>query len=306
MDWASRFIEHLEKIRGCSPSTLRAYEVDLRQLTEYLLHLEGTREGKDDATVVAWSRVTRSHLRAFLASRHGGASPATVMRKLAAMRAFFRWLVREGELEANPAALLATPKQKKRLPRALNVDDAFALIEAPRGAGALAPRDRAILEMLYGGGLRVSELVGLSLEDLDLSGCCARVMGKGGKERLVPIGRKALDAVRAYLKRRPELLRPGGDQAALFLGKNGTRLSTRQVARRLDRWVRVAALARNASPHELRHSFATHLLAGGADLRAIQELLGHRSLSTTQRYTDVTVEHLARAYDSAHPRARKD
>ncbi len=302
MDAKERFLAYLSHERAASPRTIAAYEVDLRQLTEGLLEMKGApRIGER----IDWGRVTRAHLRAFLATRNKESGPATVMRKLAAMRSFFRWLVREGEIEVNPAALLMTPRQARRLPRALNIDDTFALIEAPKGSGVLELRDRAILELLYGGGLRVSELVGLSMSDIDLAGLSARVMGKGARERLVPIGKKAREALEAYLGKRNELVRPKGDPDAVFLGKNGTRLTTRQVARRMDRWVRLAALSRNASPHALRHSFATHLLAGGANLRAIQELLGHRSLSTTQRYIDVTVEHLAKVYDSAHPRARK-
>lgn len=305
MDAIKGFLLHLARERGASPRTVKAYEVDLRQLCEFLLEMGGLSTDEDGGAGIDWKRVNKIHLRAFLARRFAKASPATVMRKLASMRSFFRWLVREEVLEVNPAALLATPKQPRRLPRALNVDDTFALIEASQGKGPLELRDRAILELLYGGGLRVSELVWLSMGDLDLVGRSVRVMGKGGKERLVPVGKKALEALESYLRRRPELLRSDGEPEALFLGRNGTRLSTRQVARRLDRRVRVAALARNVSPHVMRHSFATHLLAGGANLRAIQELLGHSSLSTTQRYTDVTVEHLAKVYDSAHPRARK-
>ncbi len=313
---SEEFLEHLVRDRASSPQTVRAYRGDLNQLVSCLR--EAGLEVGGEVESIEWARVSKLHLRSFVASLHASHSPATIMRKLAAIRTFFRWLVREGDLDANPAALLATPKQPKRLPRALNVDDVFTLIEAPRArvgstgkakarAGAedtLRLRDRAILEVLYGGGLRVSELVGLSLGDLDLPGGVARVRGKGGKERLVPIGGKARAALEAYLDRRSKFERPGGDHEALFLGLEGTRLSSRQIARRLDRWVRVAALSRNVSPHVLRHSFATHLLAGGADLRAIQELLGHRSLSTTQRYTHVTIEQLLKIYDDAHPRAR--
>jgi integrase/recombinase XerC len=296
VDHVEGFLAHLGRERGLSPRTLKAYRIDLGQLVAFLEEM-GT--GK-----VAWPEVTRTHLRAFVARGLAGASPPTVMRKLAALRTFFRWLVAEGVVTSNPAALLATPKQPKRLPRGLNVDDAFALVEAPEGPEVLRLRDRAFLEVLYGGGLRVSELVGLSLGDLDLPGGAARVLGKGRKERLVPLGRKAREALSAYLSRRGELLREGGAEDAVFLGRRGTRLTARQVARRLDGWVRAAALSRNVSPHALRHSFATHLLAGGADLRAIQELLGHRSLSTTQRYTHVSVEHLMKVYDAAHPKAR--
>ena len=301
MSLADRFADHLVREKGASPNTVRAYRRDLGQLVDWLVD-EGLATGEDDDTV--WARLDRRRLRTWLAHRHGRSSPATVMRKLASLRTFYRWLAREGVVEANPAALLATPKQPRRLPKALPVDEVFALVEAPDDHEILGARDAAILELLYGGGLRVSEATGLKVGDLDLPGASVRVMGKGRKERLVPIGRKAIAALSRWLARRGELLREGQDDpGALFLGRLGTVLTSRQVARRLDGHVQAVALKRNVSPHALRHSFATHLLGGGADLRAIQELLGHASLSTTQRYTHVSVEHLMQVYDKAHPKA---
>lgn len=297
--WIEAFIEERIAVHGSSLHTARAYRSDLMQLYEWLDERGYVLPGDDGAT---WQAIDRDRLRAYLAQRHPRASAATLMRKLAAMRSFFRWLAEVGIVQQNPAALLATPKQRRRLPRALPVDDVVALIESPDDDALLGVRDKAILETLYGAGLRVSELTGLDLEDVDLVARTVRVLGKGGKERMVPIGRKAARALEAWLARRHEL-RPHPGERALFLGRGGTRLSPRSVARRLDRQVRLVALRHNVSPHALRHSFATHLLGGGADLRAIQELLGHRSLSTTQRYTHVSVERLAEVYDRAHPKA---
>lgn len=294
-----QFREHLVQEKGASLHTARAYIRDLEMLMEWLVK-RGYAESEADRSV--WGRVGRNELRAYLAHNYGSAAPATVMRKLASIRTFYRWLARRGEVDQNPAALLATPKQRRGLPKSIPVDEVFALLEAPEDREILGARDKAILEVLYGAGLRVSELVGLDLEDIDLPGGCVRVMGKGGKERLAPVGRKARAALEHWLRRRPELLR-NRHERAVFLGEHGTRLTSRSIARRLDRIVRIVALRRNISPHSLRHSFATHLLGSGADLRAIQELLGHSSLSTTQKYTDVSVEHLMAVYDDAHPKA---
>lgn len=303
MSLVKDFAEHLVREKNASPNTVRAYERDLMGLVDWLEE-RGLASGPEDDAV--WAHLGRPQLRQWLAHRHGTASPATVMRKLASVRMFFRWLVRQEVLEKNPAALLSTPKQKKRLPKALPVEEVFALVEAPAGPEVLKVRDRAILELLYSGGLRVSEATGLNLRDLDLRSGTARVMGKGRKERLVPVGRKAADALAEWLRRRGELVKPGQETPALFLNHRGGRLTARSVARRLDRAVLEAALARNVSPHALRHSFATHLLGSGLDLRSIQELLGHASLSTTQRYTAVSVEQLMQVYDRAHPRAKDE
>jgi len=292
------FTEELIAAKGQSLQTARAYRADLEQLYEWLSEHDAIHEGEG----ATWKALDRVMLRRYLANRHGKASAATLMRKLASLRSFFRFLVEIGLVEQNPAALLATPKQRRRLPRALPVDDVFALIESPDDDELLGARDKAIFELLYGCGLRVSELTGLSLRDLDLAQRTVRVLGKGNKERELPVGRKAVEALDRYLSRRNEL-RPLAQESALFLNRYGERLTSRSVARRLDRQVRLVALRHNISPHSLRHSFATHLLGGGADLRSIQELLGHNSLSTTQRYTHVSVEQLSKVYDLAHPKA---
>ena len=289
------FLQHLEVARAASPHTLRAYAGDLRQLAAFL-----------DGQGVGLLQVTHLHLRGFLSLQVDTHQASSRARRLAAIKAFYRFLVRRKHLAQSPARRVKTPKLPQRLPRAVPVDEAFALVEAPGHEGLLRLRDRAMLEVLYGGGLRVSELCGLSLDDLDLGGATVRVLGKGRKERLVPLNPQAVDALRAWLARRGELLAQEAkkqDPAAVFLNARGGRLTTRSVARHLDRYVLALGLPRKLSPHALRHSFATHLLAGGADVRVIQELLGHASLSTTQRYTAVSFEQLQAVYDRAHPRA---
>ncbi|AKU90742.1 tyrosine recombinase XerC [Vulgatibacter incomptus] len=289
------FLEHLRVQRRYSPRTLGEYESDLRQLCAYL------EERRIDLL-----KVDSLCLRGFLARMHGHLAPASVARKLAAIRSLYRHLQKLGLVEANPGTLVATPKQPKALPKVVPIDEVTALLETPKADTALGARDRAILEVLYGGGLRCSELCGLDLSSLDRSAGTLRVLGKGRKERLVPIGSKAREALDRWLDLRPRLFstaRRGQDPHALFVNYRGGRLSTRWVARALDRYTRICALQRNVHPHALRHSFATHLLDNGADLRGIQELLGHASVSTTQRYTHVTVEHLMAVYDKAHPRA---
>jgi integrase/recombinase XerC len=222
------------------------------------------------------------------------------------VRSLFRFACREGTLEDNPAQGVKTPKAPKTLPRHLRPGEVESLIEAPEGEGPLVARDRAILELLYAAGLRVSELVGLDWPDLDLSARMVRVMGKGSKERMVPFGRPAAEALRRWLELWETVRVPGdGSGQPVFLSRRGTRLSDRAVRRVIDHWVDVAAVARGVHPHTLRHTFATHLLEGGADLRAIQELLGHSSLSTTQKYTHLEVERLLAVYRDAHPRARR-
>jgi integrase/recombinase XerC len=228
-----------------------------------------------------------------------------VGRKLASIRSFYRFLVREGLLESNPLEGIATPKAEKRLPKFFSVDDIFRLMDAATGDKSAIARDKAILELLYSSGLRVSELESLNLNELDLSEGMVKVMGKGRKERMIPVGNKALEAVREYLKYRDSFGRVR-DEKALFLNCRGGRLTSRSVARIVDKYLRRAGVAGHGSPHTLRHSFATHLLDAGADLRGIQELLGHASLSTTQKYTHITTDKLMEVYDKAHPRAKKN
>jgi integrase/recombinase XerC len=287
------FLAHLRR-RGASPHTLRAYLADLAEFEGHL-----ATSGSDIRA--ATHQIIRAHLAALAVNRKASSRA----RKLASIKALYRYLVRQKLLPTSPAKAVRTPKLPQPLPKVLPVDEAFALMESPAANTPLELRDRAILEVLYGGGLRISELCSLSLSDWDREGRVVRVMGKNSRERLCPVNPKAASALEAYLPRRGELLAKGrtADSSALFVNYRGGRLRARSVARHFDRYVRRCGLLRKISPHALRHSFATHLLAGGADVRTIQELLGHASLSTTQRYTHVSWERLQEVYDKAHPRA---
>lgn len=292
---AEEFLRALQVQKRASPKTLTAYREDLEQFFGYLLPKK-----------IALDKVDPLLLRGFLAHLHGRLAPTSVARKLSAVRSFFRHLHKRGLVATNPGVLVKSPKLPKTLPKVLPPDEITALLATPNLDSPLGARDRALLEVLYGGGVRCSELVGLDLRDLELAGPLIRVLGKGRKERMVPLGRKAKEALDRWLLMRPILLaKEAAEQAptALFLNYRGGRLTTRWVARMLDRYARLCALRRHVHPHALRHTFATHLLDAGADLRGIQELLGHASLSTTQRYTHVSVEHLFAVYDKAHPRA---
>jgi integrase/recombinase XerC len=281
--------------RGASPHTVRNYLRDVAAFATYLKRSGLSLLAATQPSVRGWLGV--------LAVDH---APRSRARALASVKAFYRHLLRTGRLEQNPAGAMRGPKLPVTLPKFLPVDEAFALVERPGEATLLALRDHALLEVLYGAGLRVSEACGLSLEDLDLRGRVLRVLGKGRKERLCPLHRGAAEALQRWLARRGELLARrwrGQDARAVFLNFRGGRLTPRSVARHLDTYARAAGLQQHVSPHALRHSYATHLLAGGADVRSIQELLGHASLSTTQRYTHVGVELLQAVYDKAHPHA---
>jgi integrase/recombinase XerC len=281
--------------RGASPHTVRNYLRDVAAFGTYLSANGQTLEAATPTWVRGWLGV--------LAVDH---APRSRARALASVKAFYRHLVRTGQLQQSPAAAMHGPKVPATLPKFLPVDEAFALVERPGEASLLALRDHALLEVLYGAGLRVSEVCGLSLPDVDVPGRVLRVLGKGQKERLCPLHPGAALVLQRWLLRRPELLakrRRGQDGQAVFLNARGGRLTPRSVARHLDSYARAAGLLRKVSPHALRHSYATHLLAGGADVRSIQELLGHASLSTTQRYTHVSVELLQAVYDKAHPHA---
>jgi integrase/recombinase XerC len=286
------FLLHLEREKGASPHTIRAYGKDLEQLDAHLRRQLGREARPQDVDVLA--------IRSFLAWLHDrGCSRATTARKLASLRTFFRYLSREGLVRKNPARLLVSPRQHRKIPSHLPEVDAAALVEVP-GEGDSAVLARAILEMLYATGIRCSELVGLDLDEIDFEARMIRVLGKGRKERIVPFGGAAHEAVLRYL---PVRLRRKPRCSALLINKNGGRLTDRYVRRLVAARVRQVALKTRVSPHTLRHSFATHLLERGADLRAIQELLGHSSLSTTQRYTHVNAKHMLAIYSKAHPRA---
>ncbi len=291
------FHRYLRFEKRASPRTVDGY---LRDLGFFVAHARG--DGDFDPAAI-----THRDVRRYVAGLHkDGLAPSTIARKLAAVRAFFRYLVRIERLPADPTARVRTPKQPQRTPRFLSADDAARLMEAPQGDGPAATRDRAILELAYGGGLRVSEVVGLDLSDLDLGQGTARVVGKGSKTRIVPIGRHAIAALQSWLAKRPEMNGKGsGHPTAVFRNKNGGRLSARAVQRLVER-CRPACAEAGATPHWLRHACATHMLGSGADLRSIQELLGHSSLSTTQRYTHVDLHALMQVYDRAHPRAKAE
>jgi integrase/recombinase XerC len=299
------FIEFLRLNRNASPHTARAYESDLEQ---FVRHLAGAR-GRP-ALALTPADIDTDAVTGFLTELHRrGNSRASAARKLASLRTFIKYLRREGLLADDPAALVGTPKREKKLPAHLAEQEMTRLLETPDAATPLGRRDRAILELFYASGLRLSELVGLDLDDVNLSGRIVRVLGKGGKQRIVPFNRTAARAIRAWLAdmgsgvfSTPPSVR-GKDSRPLFVNYRGERLSTRSVDRLVRKYVAQCSTRFGISPHALRHSFATHLLQRGADLRAIQELLGHARLSTTQRYTHVNVAQLMESYKKAHPRS---
>jgi integrase/recombinase XerC len=287
------YLRHLAKERRLSPHTSSNYARDIGALADFL----------ERGNVTEWKRVDSQHVRVFAARAHaGGLSPRSVQRRLSAVRSFFGYLVREGVAASNPAVDIRAPKAAKRLPGTLDVDQITQLLQFP-GDDPLAVRDRAIMELFYSSGLRLAELVGLALTDIDLADRTVRVLGKGAKTRIVPVGRKACDAIRAWLRERAALA--GIEETALFVGRNGERLKPRAIQLRIAQWARRAGLPARVYPHLFRHSFATHLLESSKDLRGVQELLGHADISTTQVYTHLDFAHLARTYDASHPRAKR-
>ncbi len=298
------FIESLAAEKGYSAHTLRAYRHNLMELAA---HAAGDPEWLHTAperlSSVKPGQIDALQIRAFLAYLHGRNRKTSIARKLAAIRSFFRFLHKHHLVSGNPAEALHTPKHVKPLPVYLPVDDMFRLLESIPTRDPLGLRNRALLETLYSAGVRVSELAGLNVGDVDFENGVLRVVGKGNKQRIVPVGRKALDAIAAYCGIvGTEIGSAAAESGPLFLNKAHGRLTTRSIARIVDRFARACGLQVPVSPHAFRHSYATHLLDGGADLRAVQELLGHRSLSTTQRYTHVSIDRLMAVYDKAHPR----
>jgi len=291
--WIDGYLTHLAKERRLSPHTSSNYRRDLVALADYV----------DRISVRDWKTLDSQHLRMFAARAHaGGLNPRSVQRRLSAARGFFNYLQREGVTRSNPAVDVRAPKAAKRLPGTLDVDTLNHLLDIPP-EDALAVRDRAVMELFYSSGLRLAELVGLDLTSIDLADRTVRVLGKGSKTRIVPVGRKAIEALRAWLKER------GGiaalEETALFVGRNGVRLKARAVQLRIAGWARRKGLPARVYPHLFRHSFATHLLESSKDLRGVQELLGHADISTTQIYTHLDFAHLARTYDASHPRAKR-
>jgi integrase/recombinase XerC len=297
-DAIQAFVMHLQVERNASQETIRSYRSDLHQLGEFLRRKEKV------LAPVRVEDITSDDVRAHLHSLdHQGEKASSLARKLACLRSFFRFLVREGQLQKNPTENLRSPKLPKPLPRVLTKDDAAALMEFPSGQSPLTLRDRALLETLYSTGARVSEVVGINLDDLNETDGSVCLRGKGRKERMVPIGDLALQAIREYRKSLKPPAHSGQLSSPMFLNHRGGRITTRSVARMVARYS--SRLVGGAvSPHALRHSYATHLLDEGADLRSIQEMLGHASLSTTQKYTHLAMDQLLAVYDSAHPRAR--
>ena len=295
-----QFLEHLRYERNVSEHTLRNYSSDLEQ---FITHLS-----PDKKNLPLVSEIDHLTIREWMSSLHSEhKKKSSIARKLAALRTFFQFLVREGVLELNPAKLVSTPRQEKKLPKHLSIEEAIRFIETPDQETDLGKRDRAMLELMYATGVRVAELTTLNLGDIDFGNKLARVTGKRRKQRIVPFGEPAGDAIRAYLGVRDKFLFNAPiskrDEQALFLNYQGTRITTRSVGRMVEKYIRICAGVHNISPHALRHSFATHLLDSGADLRDIQELLGHARLSTTQVYTHVSMEKLIEVYDKTHPKA---
>ncbi|MGC2028831.1 MAG: tyrosine recombinase XerC [Steroidobacteraceae bacterium] len=291
--WIDRFLLHLAHERRVSGHTIAAYGHDLHALAQF----SGARRSS------TWSKLGSSHMRAFAAAQHGaGMSPRSIQRRLSAARTFYEFLMREGHCTRNPAQGVSAPKTKKRLPATLDADQMGRLL-AFRVDGTLSARDKAIMELFYSSGLRLTELVGLSMTAVDLKDRTVRVLGKGSKTRIVPIGRQAIAALKEWLQARAALVKSGTD--ALFVGKSGRRLSVRAVQLRVGAWGRRQGIGVHVHPHMFRHSFATHLLESSGDLRGVQELLGHADIGTTQIYTHLDFQHLATVYEAAHPRARR-
>ncbi len=305
-NWINQFIESLSTEKGFSEHTCRAYQQDISAFYRFLRikkEVGHTRSGSIDGI-----RTDGLVIREYLGHLHKKNKKATIARRLSAIRSFFRFLIRQGLLAENPADFVATPKQDKTIPDYLSVDQMFHLLDSIQPETLLAYRNRAIFETLYSSGIRVSEIAGMNVSDVDFQTGMIRVLGKGKKERLVPVGTEALNAVRKYRER---MLREAAanrketvldEKGPLFLNKNLGRLSARSIARILQKIAMDCGLSTPVSPHVLRHSFATHMLDAGADLKAVQEMLGHKSLSTTQKYTHVSIDRLMKAYDRAHPR----
>lgn len=291
--WLDRFQDHLRDERRLSPLTGQHYARDLDHFAAFC----------NDNGVVSWGDVNAHQVRAFIALRHRrGLSGRSLQRQLSAIRGLYHFLLREGAADHNPAQDIRAPKSARKLPQPLDVDQMAKLLEI-EGSAPLSVRDRAIMELLYSSGLRLAELISLDVADLDRRDAVVRVTGKGAKTRIVPVGRQALSALHAWLRLRPEMA--GDTETALFVGRQGRRLSPRGVQQRLRHWGLRQGMASRVHPHKLRHSFASHLLESSGDLRAVQELLGHADIATTQIYTHLDFQHLARVYDRAHPRARK-
>ena len=307
MENATRdFGAHIEIERNLSPHTKRSYLSDLRQFQDFLLENNiSAKENGDDRFI----HIDQTTIRAFLAFLYRKKiKKVTISRKISSLRAFFKYLLREGRVKNNPAEMIQAPKVEKYLPTFLSVDEAFSLAGAEFKDDVFGLRDKATIELFYSSGIRVSELTGLNVDDIDWNSGLVKIRGKGKKERIIPIGGPALEALKNYVQKRDKLLKKNltnDINTPLFLNKSGTRITTRSVGRLLDKYVLLSGINKKIGPHVLRHTFATHLMDGGADLRIIQEFLGHESLSTTQKYTSTSVSGLMEVYDKAHPKAKR-
>jgi integrase/recombinase XerC len=293
LEWVAAFRRHLATERRLSPHTDSNYARDLGALVKYC----------DRQSIAEWRALDSQHVRTFAAHSHAaGLAPRSIQRRLSAVRSFCNYLVRERALPTNPGYEIRAPKAGRRLPHTLDADQMARLLDVPPG-DALVARDHALMELLYSSGLRLAELVGLDLLDLDLADRTVRLLGKGNKSRIVPVGKQAVKALERWLRSRPTLAKP--TEMAVFIGRNGRRLGARAVQLRVAHWARRQGLGVPVHPHLFRHSFASHLLESSGELRGVQELLGHADISTTQIYTHLDFQHLARIYDRTHPRARK-
>jgi len=291
--WTNRFLKHLEHERRLSPRTVENYHRDLLKIQQYCT----------DRHIDHWPALDIHHVRALVAGLHRqGLHGRTIARLLSALRSLFRYLLREGEVTHNPAEGVSAPKAKRPLPKVLDVDQVDRLLDI-RGKEPLTLRDRAMMELMYSSGLRLAELAGLNLNDVDLRDALVTVTGKGSKTRVLPVGKQALASINDWLRVREGLARP--DESALFTNRNGGRLARRSIEARMRQWGLRQGLDAKVHPHRLRHSFASHMLESSQDLRAVQELLGHADIGTTQIYTHLDFQHLAQVYDSAHPRAKR-
>lgn len=297
------FIDSLHSEKGYAANTCRAYSHNLNEFISFVSESYFSTENQKGADLLKADQIDGLMIRGFLGFLHKKNKKVTMARKLSAVRSFFRFLVKHGVILDNPLDLITTPKQKKTIPVYLPVDDVFRLLDSIKTDTLAGIRNRAIFETLYSSGIRVSELEGLDVFDVDVKKCLIRVVGKGNKERIVPIGTKAIAAIKEYRERLQSEAGIGeDDNTPLFLNKDHGRLTSRSIARILDKTARECGLLIPVSPHALRHTFATHMLDAGADLRVVQELLGHKSLSTTQKYTHVSIDRLMETYDKAHPR----
>lgn len=292
LKWIDRFVGQL-RLGNLSPHTAAAYRQDLAAFVAFAREQD----------IADWPQITAQHVRGFASASHRrGMNPRSIQRRLATLRSFFNFLIRERALAQNPGVGVRAPKAAKRLPNTLDPDQMARLLEF-RADDRLDARDKAIMELFYSSGLRLSELIGLDLGKIDLRAQLVQVLGKGQKERVIPVGRHAVLALEAWLRERAAIA--NADETALFVGRNGARLGPRAIQLRIKRWAKLQGLGRHVHPHMFRHSFASHLLESSQDLRGVQELLGHANISTTQIYTHLDFQHLAKIYDQSHPRARR-